>query len=239
MTRSGWSLDAELKSLAGEDDLTLAVKNLGLVPADAPSFSIEVSDGWYRGGAETYIYRFRIGTCLGYSAEYLLKACVAFSPGRTLERILDSWIRRRRLLSQLDISVPALFARDDGEILEEYIPYSFLEELRGESRNAAHLSRSLAEYAGSLAGLGFKPIEAFADLRSRGCDAVPVDFGEDLGDPYVEKPGLELRYRMLEYVSSSGVSLDHETEEMAIRSFDAAYARAFGSVHSVESSRIE
>jgi hypothetical protein len=42
---------------------------------------------------------------------------------------------------------------------------------------------SVVNIAAAIARLGFLPVSGFADIRSRGDDAVYVDFGSDLGPP--------------------------------------------------------
>lgn len=176
------------------DDALLA---LGLVNQSENAYAVtEVSD-WTRSGAETYLYRFNIRTSFNRTSEYVLKACVAYSPGGALEDILDSWISRRGLLSAIGLSTPRMFGRGKGIVLEEYIPHTLSSRLDEKGRILPILLHGLAEYAGVLSGLGFSPVSPFKDLRSRGSDVVVVDFGADLGESNAVEAGGTAIFRAL------------------------------------------
>lgn len=112
------------------------------------------------------------------STELLVKACVAFRPGSTIDQVLDEWISRRETLDEAGVSTPRLYGRGKGVLVEEFIPFSISECLGARPRL---LLRALAFFAGALEKCGFLPVAPYVDLRSHGSDVVAVDFGEDLG----------------------------------------------------------
>src|SRR3972149_3432393 len=91
-----WTLEAELCKIAGVPDIGRALHTLGFLSSPTVSFRLNrTGNEWVRGGAETYLYRFNVAEEDLRPIEAVIKACVAFSPGTTLERILKSWIERR------------------------------------------------------------------------------------------------------------------------------------------------
>jgi hypothetical protein len=194
---SEWSLEEELQKLAGAASMSSALKLLGLLTGGCEEFTcVNPPEGWYRSGAETYIYRFRIRTG-GIETPLVLKACVAFSPGRSLENLLTGWIERRKLVCSRGVRAPVLYAWGQGVLLEEYIPFTIQDLLTGEAEPSNSLLIGLAELAGVVASLGFVPIRLFDDLRSHGDDVVMVDFGEDLGPPEMAKDNRSHIFDML------------------------------------------
>lgn len=197
-----WTLDSEICSLAGKPSVREALRSLGILSAESTEFRIEEAVPWYRAGAESYICRFRVHSSSTSYADLVLKACVAFSPARSLEDLLETWIRRRRLLAQGGAVVPQLFAWGRGVVLEEFIPESFAEALTSRTDDVEPLCRSLAEYSGILAGYGFLPIDPFCDLRVKNNSVVSVDFGEDLGDPFTANDDdIHLLTRATEFIN--------------------------------------
>ncbi len=69
---------------------------------------IEETHGWRQGGAETYIYRFKVITA-ERAHDVLLKAVTAFSTSQTLGELADEWIGRRRLLAEAGVCTPTLY----------------------------------------------------------------------------------------------------------------------------------
>jgi len=218
-----WTIERELMSLAGEQSAAPALKALKLIPSHSDRYSIGARVDWHRAGAETYQFQFHIDASPDFSAEYLLKACVAFSPARTLEDLLDAWLARRDLLARAGVSVPRLFAAGRGVILEEFIPYSLADVFEVPRDIDSRLWQGLAAYGGVLAALGFRPIEAFADLRSRGDDVVAIDFGEDLGPPHLGSEPAAILAR-LEAFTESFQNRPTPPDQAAIRgTFHATY----------------
>jgi len=177
-----WSLKDELCSISEEGNISLALSNLDILESPEEEFVINKGEGWSRGGAETYIYKFSVEKKRsGKSEEFIIKACAPFSPAIDIDKTLKSWIKRRKILSDYGICTPRLVAVSDGLILEEYIPYLLRSKISKDGHNQDKLLPELAHYAGILSKLGFSPISPFKDLRSRSNDVVVVDFGEDIG----------------------------------------------------------
>src|SRR5207302_62735 len=105
---------------------------------------------------------------------------------------LDVLMERRSMLTSEGVSVPELFARGRGVLLEEHIPWLLREHVRSTTPDDEHVPRLLAELyrlAVVLDELGFAPLSPFADLRTDGARVVVVDFGEDLGGPGMRRHG--------------------------------------------------
>lgn len=179
-----WTIESEICKLASKANIRSALFQLKLLTDEDDRFELREIHEWKRLGAETYIYRFEL--CRNHIdvRQFILKACVAWSPTLGLESILASWIERRKMLSAEGIATPWLVGWGEGVILEEYIPLTLREQIT-DIRYQQSLLYQLANYAGVLARLGFLSIDAFTDLRSRGSDVVAIDFGEDLGPPHV------------------------------------------------------
>ena len=79
-------------------------------------------------------------------------------------------------------------------------------------------------YSGVLAGYGFLPIEAFRDLRTDGFGVVPVDFGEDLGEPFCgNDDDAHLLVRVTEFLASYNVApMRQRMEEWFLEGHHAA-----------------
>jgi hypothetical protein len=154
------------------------------------------------------------------STECVLKACVALTFGRPIKAVFESWLDRRRLLEHAGASTPTVYAASDCIILEEYIQHSFGEGLARSLDCPLPLLRRLAKYAGTLAQLGFAPIEPFCDLRTRGADAVPVDFGEDLGNACAVANNRDLLPRMFEFIESLNIFLGERDKADLVQCFD-------------------
>ncbi len=177
-----WTLEAELCDLAHEDDITAALHTLRLIGSAKEPYRIAVTQDWHAGGAETYILTFTVWQA-GLERQYVMKACTAWAPGQRLGQISDSWLRRRTLLTELGVSTPALIGTGAALLVEEYIPYEFLDALDdANERTRVLLLRALGRTAGLLVRAGFAPLSTH-DWRSRGADVVLIDFGQDLGPP--------------------------------------------------------
>jgi hypothetical protein len=214
-----WSPQNELCQLANVSDLKLALQVLRLTEDIDVDFEIKPKQDWIRSGAETYLYQFDLQFSTGKIEQLVFKACVAWTPGKELDTILQSWVDRRQLLAAYGISTPRLFAHGAGTLLEEYIPHSLMDRLN--SRGAdCKLLVDLAHLAGILVYLGFEPIEPFENLRSRGDDVVVIDFGEDLGPPRrTTVCDLGLVERLLKKLSKWGVAVSDEERRTLIAVF--------------------
>lgn len=209
MSKPDWSLEKELINLSGTSTLPEAMVALNLIASDEEMFRLSIAGDWSRSGSETYLFRFNVESPAENIRQYVLKACVAFSPAHRLEEILDEWISRRRLLSRMGISVPTLHGSGNGIVLEEAIPFTLSEKLANttDSESRQILLHGLAEYAGVLEGLGFEPISPFSDLLSRGNDVVVVDFGSDLGTPRrVDRGAGRLFQDLISFLRKSNLS---------------------------------
>ena len=177
-----WTLQKELCKLAGKEDISQALCHLKLLKSPNERYSLVGDDDWVRGGAETYIYRFWVKhTDVNREQEFIIKACVAYSPASQLNNVLEEWIKRRNLLENNGISAPKLITFGQGIIIEEFIQLPFLDALKANPDKLDSYLYQLTMFVGTLNRLNFAPIEPFSDLRSRGDDLVVVDFGEDLG----------------------------------------------------------
>lgn len=172
----------ELHKLTGGNTLGECAKLLRMVPDSALDIKFTGTATWVRGGAETYILPFGLTYEDGSttrSAKYIFKACVAQLSAKSIEEIVLDWLARRELLVRTGVKAPHLFGYGQGIILEEFIPHQF----RGRaitSETSAKL-RDLVTIVFAVRGLGFTPINIAGDIRTRGSDAVIVDFGSDLG----------------------------------------------------------
>ena len=177
-----WKLEKELCQIAGEEALGPALESLNLVADRRERIRLVPGDGWHRGGAETYIFRFSLKTDSG-ARDCILKACTPSSIALPIEDLLREWIRRRELLAGGGVETPVLYGVGKGIILEEYIPFEFSEalEMAADSDEREILLRNAAFCVVVIERLRFDGVSPWRDLRSRGGDAVMVDFGEDLG----------------------------------------------------------
>jgi hypothetical protein len=181
MAKGGWSLEGELCRLANAPDLAIALAKLGFAADGQELPRLRTVMDWHRSGAETYSYIFAVSHSSHIERKYRLKACVSWGPNATIEGILQLWILRRSVLAAEDVSVPKLIASGSGLILEEEIPLPVSVALQ--SAASEKVLAQLLNVAAAIARLRFLPVNGFADIRSRGEDAVYVDFGSDLGPP--------------------------------------------------------
>ncbi|MCI0598400.1 MAG: hypothetical protein L0Y60_02580 [Beijerinckiaceae bacterium] len=181
MAKGGWSLEGELCRLANAPGVAIAFAKLGFAADGQKLPRLRTVMDWHRSGAETYSYVFAILDSSKIERKYRLKACVSFAANTSIEGILQSWILRRSMLAAEHVSVPKLVASGSGLMLEEDIPFPVSEALH--SAASEKVLAQLSNVAAAIARLRFAPVNGFADIRSRGDDAVYVDFGSDLGPP--------------------------------------------------------
>jgi hypothetical protein len=175
----------ELLKLSGESNLTNAVEKLGILKPGPKSCSVLLEKPWYRAGSETYIASFLVHS-EAESKHLVLKACTPSSPAIPIEILLQTWIDRRKAISEKIGThlVPKLYGYGGGVLLEEYIEFSMAQALE---QNPAYIN-AVIEGCERLRSLGYNASLLFHDLRSRGSDVVLIDFGEDLGRPSPSNP---------------------------------------------------
>ena len=177
-----WNLERELCGLVNATSVREAIWRLGVISEPSPEAVIEEVHDWTRGGAETFIYRFRV-LLPGTVHDVLLKAIVAFSTAKSLSEIGDEWVTRRQLLEHEGIRTPTLYYAGRALLVEQFIPQKLSEFLRRGPIETTPLFDQVIQFAATLEKLGFRPISLFHDLRTDGVDVFVVDFGEDLGPP--------------------------------------------------------
>ena len=195
MAKGGWSLEGELCRLANAPDLAIAFAKLGFVPSGQELPRLRTVMDWHRSGAETYSYTFAILDSSNIERRYRLKACVSWGPNATIEDIIELWILRRSLLAAEGVSVPRLIASGSGLILEEEIPHHVSMALQ--SVSSERVLAQLLNIAAAIARLRFLPVNGLKDIRSRGNDAVYIDFGSDLGSPNRVSSSPDIMFRRL------------------------------------------
>jgi hypothetical protein len=212
-----WSLEQELCALAGESDVVSAVRRLALLEPDAVFVKCESAGRWIPGGSETYLFYFSVHCAGGRFRRFLLKSIVGYAPGLSLTETTEAWVGRRGVLSENGVAVPRLHAFARATLLEEFVPFALAERLRGGGESRL-LQIGLVRYALVLWRLGFRPVAAFGDLRSRGCDVVPVDFGEDLGPAGLgASDPSTLLMQLKTWLAAMSIVLDADLEEMYLR----------------------
>ena len=195
MAKGGWSLEGELCRLANAPDVAIAFAKLGFAADGQKLPRLRTVMDWHRSGAETYSYIFAILHSSNIERRYRLKACVSFGSNSTVEGILQLWILRRSVLAAEGVSVPKLIASGWGLILEEEIPLHVSKALQ--SVSSEKVLAQLLNIAAAIARLRFLPVNGLADIRSRGNDAVYVDFGSDLGAPNRISSSPDIIFRQL------------------------------------------
>lgn len=215
MPSQSWSIERELCKLAGDPDPQAALAGLGLIQSPTATYELTELQPWARSGSETYSFVFSVVEAGGKEQTCRLKACVAFTGAQDLETTLRSWLRRRKLLSTVGVNTPHLFGAGHGVLLEEEIPLDVAEAM-GAGRSSKVLS-GLVDIAAALTRLKFSPVAAFGDVRSRGDDAVFVDFGSDLGDPVETSNAKDPIFRqLLEQLARWRIELSSE-EKLRLR----------------------
>lgn len=195
---------------------------MDLQAGDGP-WVVETMSEWTRSGAETYSLVFAVRGRGSIDRLFRLKACVAFALGTGLDGILQGWLSRRAALEAVGVETPRLHASGQGVILEEEIPFDLATALRSEGSEGVRLG--LVDLIVGLSRLGFSPRTGFSGIRSRGRDAVIVDFGQDLGDPDHPLSCPEIIFDVLvDHWATSGCGLT--TEQIA--SMRMTFARRIG-----------
>lgn len=154
----------------------------GLVQANVMKGSDELrsftdNTVWHRGGAESFVADAMLKTESGVSLHIIGKALVSF--GSQPDRVLASWLRRRRALQLAGIRVPFLYSAFGGTIYEEYIA----SDISHAAFSVQPLINDIARTAVLLDYAGFEPLSFLSDLRNQDNKVYYVDFGSDLGDP--------------------------------------------------------
>ncbi|MDD5093981.1 MAG: hypothetical protein PHV74_06340 [Dehalococcoidia bacterium] len=215
MTRdmeSSWTVEDELCRVAETTNIGQALYKFGLLNSPTTQFYLdETGSKWARGGAETYIYPFSVTPEGSGKSELLIKACVAFDGGTTIENILNGWVERRKLLAANGVFAPKLYGWGHGDVIEEFLPYSVKDVLLQSIEPPSEILDLLVLYTASLSKLGFAAISPFHDLRSHGSDVVVVDLGQDIGPPgSMKTPQPELFGLLCDYLQSIGIHLSSD-----------------------------
>jgi hypothetical protein len=183
---------------------------LGVISEPSPDVLIQEVQDWTRGGAETYVYRFRV--VLGAAVqEVLLKAIVACSLTKALTEIADEWVARRRLLDCHGIKTPKLYCAKRALVMERFIPHNLSDFLRKTSDPPNDLMNQVIHYAVVLDELGFSPPAPFHSLRTDGTDVFAVDYGRDLGPPtLVSRKDGRMLSEAIRWLNRFGLAIDEE-----------------------------
>ncbi len=178
-----WKLSNELCNLANNTNLQQALYALGMIPESNVDFELIEQNGWYRGGAETYIYQFSVHHS-GRSQKFIAKAMVSNTPSRKPDEQLSRWLMSRRHLSSLDIAVPHLFGFGKGLLIEEYIDFDLREWLRHSNTDlipGSTLRKQIDDIAEKVFNSGYRPVCILPNLRISKGLPIWIDFGTDLG----------------------------------------------------------
>ena len=174
------SFEKNLCDLARVTTVEDALSRMGIISEPSPDVVLQEVQDWMPGGAETFIYRFRVLSPERYK-DVIVKAVVAFTMAKSLSELASEWVGRRRLLEHDGIRTPELYFAGDGLLIEEFIPYKLSTFLQSTTKKRNHIIAQVIQFAAVLEKKGFRPISAFHDLRTDGEDVFTVDFGEDLG----------------------------------------------------------
>ena len=216
---TAWTIEAELMRLSKASNPAGAIEILRLAPTISPGeVRLTMGAAWSRGGAETFLCHFQVTSSTGEARSYVLKAVAAYSPGGSIDRILETWVSRRHLLQQAGIISPALYYFGEGVLIEDDIPFS-LAEFSLTNSNCVNVAVQLVEYAAALESLGFNPIAPFEDLRTDGRHVIVIDFGEDLGPPHMStaKRLPSLLEQALTWLSKHGFEVEAHREDLELK----------------------
>lgn len=181
-----WTLEKELRGLVHAGSTGEALYRLGLASDPAAPPRLKETHGWRRGGAETYLYRFKV-IGAGQEHDVLLKAVTAFSTSRTLSELAEEWACRRRLLAAGGVCTPRCYFSGQALLVEQYIEEKLAHRLRRRPANSVELTDQVFALAGVMDRLGFSPVSTFDRLRTDGERVYIVDFGQDLGPPGIKR----------------------------------------------------
>lgn len=173
--------EKELRSFSGDADLHDWLIEHQFIGTSAVSHDIRLDQDWYRPGSESYIISFSINQRDTDGSEssnaFIGKACIKAPCTETM----TEWVQRRKFLEGIGIHVPRLYAVSKASLIEERIEHTIEDAYTlGSPEAKADIARDLYNTYASLSSAGFMP-RVMHDVRSRGNDAVIVDFGEDLG----------------------------------------------------------
>ena len=184
-------LSAELMRIGIGDSqaerLRIGLIRIGVMEESESLLGLRDQSAWHRGGGETFVAD-SIARIVDRSQKYstdapyderhvIAKALVSF--GTTPEVMMSSWLRRRTILTSLQIPVPRLFGAFQGTLYEEFIE----DELSPESLLVTEVLEELGRIAAVLDRAGFATLSFMADLRRREKKLYYIDFGFDLGEP--------------------------------------------------------
>jgi hypothetical protein len=223
-----WTLEKELCGIIDAASASEALWRLGILKEPSPAPILEEVHGWMRGGAETFIYRFRV-LGPGVAHDVLLKAIVAFSTARSLGELGAEWVARRRLLESEGVRTPRLYHAGRALVVEEFIPEALSSDLRRRAGKATHLTDQVVRYAATLEKHGFCPLAPFHSLRTNGRDVFAVDFGQDLGPAGVtSRRGRRLLRDAIKWLNSTAMEPIDEDRAAAVYAFHAGKTKNEG-----------
>lgn len=176
-----WSLEGELCNLAAASSLAEALVTLRVISREEDLLKVVVIENWSRKGNETHCLTFEVRTPAGNKC-LILKACTPSWGPISIEATLEEWLRRREFLSARGINTPALYVAAKGVLIEDFIPLSLTPRLVGQWPD---LRPQILKLARVLSEERFLAVDFLNDLRTDGRDIYLVDFGQDLGQPYV------------------------------------------------------
>jgi hypothetical protein len=178
MNRPKNQAESEIESHSQGVAENVWLAEVGMINSADTSYDIKLINEWNSLGSETYVMDFLV-RAESRTVHAMAKACIKFFAKETM----DDWVARRSIIEEAGISVPKLYSVQKATLIEEYIPYSFKEaHSRADRSEQEHLAEQFKCTFSTLLDLGFNPI-SLHDIRSRGDDAVIIDFGFDLGGP--------------------------------------------------------
>lgn len=198
-----WTLEKELCGLVKGQSLNEALWKLGLTGDPNSTVTLEEVHGWQRGGAETYIYRFRVRDNR-IEHDVLLKAVTAFSTTQSLSQIAQEWGRRRQLLATAGIRTPTLYCAGRALLVEQYVGEKLSHWLQRHTNTDDRLTDQVFRVAAVLDRHGFSPVGAFNGLRTDGKFVYMVNFGGSLGPPKARRCGKYLLREAKQWLLSVG-----------------------------------
>lgn len=213
-----WTLEKELIKLSGQKDLKSSLLDLGLLKDPEESFTLQTDNIWKNSGNETIDIRFIITTENDIDPQnYVIRACIAQSPGNTISNIINSWIQRKSIVSSLKISTPTLYKTGHGILLENWIPDSLKDFLTKSSNSNDAILIELANMMGKITGKGFRPNKAYINsIRIANNELFITDFSSNLGG-ITNKEASTSNYfnNLVEYLKTWNVQLpDQLYQEM-------------------------